>query len=105
MRIAGFESVLSSINSLGLQRDDLGDLVLRCRNDERRATAGADADKNGVLDVVEALRGLRSGGGTNYEAALQQAETFYKGAPSGQNVLFFLSDAAAGSRRRPIRTR
>ncbi|MFO1158611.1 MAG: Calx-beta domain-containing protein [Reyranellaceae bacterium] len=96
--IAGFESVLSSINSLGLGSATISVISFSDAGTTNVVTtAGADADKNGVLDVVEALRGLRSGGGTNYEAALQQAETFYKGAPSGQNVLFFLSDGQPDS--------
>ncbi|WP_395708025.1 Calx-beta domain-containing protein [Reyranella sp.] len=96
--IAGFEAVLASINSLGL-----GSATIAVISFESGAatnlvtTAGADANKNGVLDVVEALRGLKTGGSTNYEAGLQQAEAFYKGAPSGQNVLFFLSDGQPDS--------
>ena len=33
-------------------------------------------------DVVEALRGLKTGGSTNYEAGLQQAEAFFAGTPA-----------------------
>jgi hypothetical protein len=86
--IAGFEAVLASINSLGL-----GSATIAVISFESGAatnlvtTAGADANKNGVLDVVEALRGLKTGGSTNYEAGLQQAEAFYTGAPSAERAV------------------
>ncbi len=61
------------------------------------ARADADADRNGLFDVEEALAGLRSIGGTDYEAALQQAVKTFEAAPEGENILFFLSDGANGS--------
>jgi hypothetical protein len=91
--IAGFEALLASINGLGLGSASIAVISFETAAATNLVTtAGADANKNGVLDVVEALRGLQASGGTNYEAGLQQAEAFYAGAASGQNVLFFLSD-------------
>ncbi|MGD9883407.1 MAG: VWA domain-containing protein, partial [Reyranella sp.] len=91
--IAGFESLLASINALGLGSASIAVISFESAAATNTVTtAGADANKNGVLDVVEALRSLKTGGGTNYEAGLQQAETFFAGAPAGNDVLFFLSD-------------
>lgn len=56
--------------------------------------ADADADSDGLTDVEEALRALDAGGGTNFEAPLQQSINFFT-APAtgpGNNFVFFLSD-------------
>ncbi|MBN1846592.1 MAG: choice-of-anchor L domain-containing protein [Sedimentisphaerales bacterium] len=54
----------------------------------------ADADSNGVNDVEQALRGLGSSGGTNYEAALSSAKDIYQtvGTTTGNGNVIFLSD-------------
>lgn len=54
----------------------------------------ADRDRNGVLDVEQALRSLRSLPSTNFEAALQQAERFFTtlGTTGGNGNIVFLSD-------------
>jgi len=61
-------------------------------------TGSADTDANSdlVLDAVQTLLGLRGDGpfavSTNFEAPLQQAISFFNTAPSGQNLVYFLSD-------------
>lgn len=54
----------------------------------------ADRDRNGVLDIEQALRSLRSLPSTNFEAALQQAQSFFTtlGTPGGNGNIVFLSD-------------
>ncbi|MEZ5806115.1 MAG: hypothetical protein R3D65_00345 [Zhengella sp.] len=53
----------------------------------------ADLDANGIADKHIALRGLNDTGVTTFEAALQQAETFFAGTAAGWGgTLFFLSD-------------
>lgn len=57
-------------------------------------TPSADTDGNGVLDVVQALRSIQGGGGTNYEAGLQQAIAAIgaAGTAFGDGNVIFLSD-------------
>lgn len=54
----------------------------------------ADNNTNGTLDIDEALRRLRSGGGTNFESPLQAAENVFRtlGTAPGNGNLVFLSD-------------
>lgn len=55
----------------------------------------ADADNNGVLDLEQALRGLRAGGGTNFRAAASAACGLLAGSGSPQLLSAFLSDGQA----------
>lgn len=57
-------------------------------------TPSADNDGDGVLDVEAALRSLSSGGGTNYEPALQKAtdSLVAMGTASSNGNVIFLSD-------------
>ena len=41
--------------------------------------AGADGDGDGTLDLIEQLRALELGGGTNYAAAFEVALEFLEG--------------------------
>jgi Ca2+-binding RTX toxin-like protein len=59
--------------------------------------ASTDADRNGVADAIDAMRSLRSGGGTNFESGLQQIIPFFSARPEGQNLVYFLSDGANGT--------
>ncbi len=54
----------------------------------------ADNDGDGILDVEEALRSLTSGGGTDYESALQKAKDSLTAMStvSGNGNVIFLSD-------------
>ncbi len=54
----------------------------------------ADLDLNGELDIVQALKQLRAGGGTNFEAALDIANGVYDvlGTQPANGNLIFLSD-------------
>ena len=53
-----------------------------------------DADSNGILDIAEILSSITAGGATNFEAALQLAETTFNnwGTPEGEGNVIFLSD-------------
>ena len=55
-------------------------------------TVEADLDNNNRPDVVDSLRSLSSGGGTNFDAALQEAINFFSDASDGNNQVFFVSD-------------
>lgn len=57
----------------------------------------ADNDNNGVRDVDQALAALTSGGGTNFEAALQDAISTLNavGTPAGEGNVVFLSDGVS----------
>ncbi|MBN2375102.1 MAG: choice-of-anchor L domain-containing protein [Sedimentisphaerales bacterium] len=63
------------------------------------ATPSADADSNGELDVVQALKTLILGGGTNYEPALELARDALTtmGSTAGNNNVIFLSDGEPNS--------
>src|SRR5205823_793367 len=56
--------------------------------------ANADLNQNSTLDVIEKLKSIRSGGATNYEAALQAVISDFQtiGTASGNGNLLFLSD-------------
>ena len=92
--IAAFEALVNAMaNDPGLANaqvalipfEDNASIVLQ-------APANADTDNDGVFDLVEAVRALRASGGTDFEAGLQQAETFFQTRPAGTDILFFLSD-------------
>ncbi|MEZ5806117.1 MAG: VWA domain-containing protein [Zhengella sp.] len=101
--IAGFEALLDEIISAGESNArigvaefyDIGRMVID-------TTATADVDSNGVYDVVDALRSLLYGGNTNFEAGLQQAETFFAGTAAGAGTLL-LVDSVSTTRRPPTR--
>lgn len=52
----------------------------------------ADSNANGLTDIQENLRSINPTGGTNFEAALQQAILFFNSAPNNANRVFFISD-------------
>lgn len=58
--------------------------------------SAADLNGNGILDVAESFRNVRSSGGTNFERASGAAEQTFRslGTVSGQGNLIFLSDGA-----------
>ncbi len=56
--------------------------------------AGQDSDGDGERDVVEALRTLRDGGSTDFDAALQTTIDVLNDAGPGNNRVFFVSDGA-----------
>ncbi|WP_237607275.1 CHRD domain-containing protein [Roseimaritima sediminicola] len=61
-------------------------------------TPSADADADGVLDVEQALSGLVSGGGTDFENALDAAISTFTtlGTTPGNGNMIFLSDGDGG---------
>jgi von Willebrand factor type A domain len=62
-------------------------------------TPKTDANNNGVFDIVESLKTLRDGGGTDYEAAMIAAQAVFTrlATPPGKGNLIFLSDGAPNS--------
>lgn len=92
--IASFEALLSSIVDDANLPDANITILPFASNASRLPTlrAGADSDRDGVADVVEQARALRSSGGTDFEAALQAAIGHFDGSDAGQKVLYFLSD-------------
>lgn len=92
--IAGFEALLDGL-SANVGAENLNVAVVAFGSDAETmlvANAARDRDGDGVPDVVEALRGLRHLGNTNFEAGLQEARDFFDEAGDGQNFVFFLSD-------------
>ena len=59
--------------------------------------ANDDFNANGSPDVVDALRSLNDGGSTNFEAALQDAISYFDTQFSGENQIFFISDGFPNS--------
>jgi len=72
--------------------------VSRAAGTQYVTNVGADFDNNGVLDLVETLRTLRAGGGTNFGSGLQGAvDTFNDaGILAGNGNVIFVSDGAHG---------
>jgi hypothetical protein len=109
--IAGFTALANQLVALGLgdtaeigivtfsssaQRLDMNPLTPEL---EATILVGADNDGNGTLDVIDLLRGLSSGGGTNFESALSEAAsllTAIESSPVNGNVIF-LSDGVPSS--------
>jgi hypothetical protein len=65
--------------------------------DQLTALPNDDTNNNGMLDVVETLRTLRSSGGTYYAPALDLALDFFDtlATQSGAGVVVFISDGRA----------
>lgn len=63
----------------------------------RTFAAAEDSNNNGIADVVEYVRGLRSNGNTDFYETLQAAVSHFSASNSGQKVLYFLSDGEDGS--------
>lgn len=92
--IAAFEALLNSIID-DAQLPDAQITVLEFNDDASfvfsgRATQDLDAD--GTYDVIEAVQALRSGGGTDFESAMQLATQHFSASPEGQRAFYFLSD-------------
>lgn len=60
------------------------------------ATPAANVDGDSTPDVIEALFAIRSGGATNFEAALQKVVSTFTtlATPAGRGTLLFFSDGA-----------
>lgn len=97
--IASFEALHSSIvNDANLPDADLTIVPFEgSANISQTFSATADANADGVADVLEYVRSLRSVGGTDFEEALQITVNHFTGSSAGQNVLYFLSDGEDGS--------
>ncbi len=91
--IAGFENLNQSLIQDGFQDAQIGVIPFAdSATVAETAAAGAASSGDGRTDVSEALRGLNADGGTNYEAALQEANSFFSSVGSGTNYVFFISD-------------
>jgi Ca2+-binding RTX toxin-like protein len=91
--IKSFESLNASLATNGFANSRLGivrfsDTASIIYND----VLNGDANSNGLSDAADALRAIQAGGDTYYDLALQQAISFFNAAPSGNNVVFFISD-------------
>lgn len=51
-----------------------------------------DSNANGRVDLYDQLLSLRSGGGTGYNAAMLQTQSYLSSLGSGKNIVFFMSD-------------
>ena len=54
--------------------------------------AGAEVDGDSVLDLIEQLRALELGGGTDYGQAFEVAVEFFEDQPAATNLVSFLSE-------------
>ena len=97
--IAGFEALLAGITAqVGADNVDVALITFHSSaTTDVIVNAAGDRDGDGLSDVVEALRALRSTGGTNFESGLEEARDYFSGAGAGQNLLFFLSDGENNS--------
>ena len=93
--IAGLEELTRGLIELGPGRHDRDrpDPVLDRRDACRDADARAPTrDGDGILDLIEHVRALELGGGTDYGRAFEVAVEFFEGQPPATNLLYFLSD-------------
>jgi Ca2+-binding RTX toxin-like protein len=92
--IASFTALNSSLIGAGLGNTGRVALVVFSSSSSIvfTGTPARDTDGNGVPDVVQALRALRSGGSTFYDLGLAQAGNALSGFPAGSNYVFFTSD-------------
>lgn len=92
--IEGFEALYSSIvDDAGLTNANIA-LIPFSGSASTTFSGPADQDSNGnnVPDIIDALRALRDGGGTNFKNALAESLNFFNSAATGANFVFFLSD-------------
>lgn len=59
--------------------------------------AADDTNGNGVADVIDYVRDLRSTGGTNFELPLQGIVQHFESSSAGQKALYFISDGENNS--------
>lgn len=83
--IAAFDSLNQSIVDAGFGTADVSIVTFN----SSAATAFSGFATGGVRGALEVLR---SGGGTNFEAALQQSITALQASGAGQNQVYFISD-------------
>ncbi|MDD2885727.1 MAG: VWA domain-containing protein [Dechloromonas sp.] len=99
--IKSFESLNTSLINGGFASSRLG--IVEFGNSSGGAssiyngTLSADSNNNGVTNAAEALRTLTASSGTPYDLGLQQAISFFQGAPAGNNIVYFISDGAPDS--------
>ncbi len=75
------------------------DMIPGVRGTQLVTNPTVDSDNNGILDVEQVLRSLRTRSATNFEAALREAEKVFKtiGTTPGNGTLIFLSDGISGA--------
>lgn len=92
--IAGLEGLAQGLIESGRGAAIEVGLIPFATDAMRAATlsAGADRDGNGTLDLVEQVRALELGGGTDYGRAFEVAVEFFEEQPAATNLVYFLSD-------------
>jgi len=96
--ILSFEKMIDSIKNAGLA-STVNIAVIPFQSSSTTAITASvtqDADGNGVADVLDAVRALNEGGGTDYNSGLLQAINFFENIEEGANSMFFLSDGSPG---------
>lgn len=84
------ESIVSggfggAVRTTLIQFDDTAQVLVR-------GGAQDDSNSNGQSDISEALSNITSGGGTQYDSALNLALNEFQTSASARNIVFFLSD-------------
>jgi Ca2+-binding RTX toxin-like protein len=102
--IAGFIALNQSLIDRGLGDTARVSLVAFdsfARQVGTTTTPKTDANGNGIYDIVESLKSLQIGGGTDYEAGLTKAKDIFQSlnTPTGKGNLVFLSDGQPNSPR------
>jgi Ca2+-binding RTX toxin-like protein len=97
--IAGVRALFNSlVNRAGLAGADVALIPFQSSASiSYQGVAGEDQNNNNVKDLIDGLYALNDSGGTNFENAMRQAITYFNGAGSGKNVLYFLSDGSASA--------
>ncbi|POZ49634.1 beta strand repeat-containing protein [Methylovulum psychrotolerans] len=90
--IASFESLTNSLMQTGFSSSQIT-LIPFSSSATTTFNNGmsTDANNNGRLDIIDSLRSLNLGGGTNYTVALDEAVSFFNNR-AGLNYVFFISD-------------
>ena len=91
--ILSFESLNTSLANNGFSTSRLG--IIQFDDTAQIIYNGkiiADVNNNGRSDAADALRTITYNGSTYYDTALQKAIEFFQAAPSGNNIVFFISD-------------
>jgi len=92
--IAGLEGLAQGLVDSGRGAAIEIGLIPFAADASRAATlrAGAEVDGDSVLDLIEQLRALELGGGTDYGQAFEVAVEFFEDQPAATNLVSFLSD-------------
>lgn len=103
--IVAFDSLMESITNEARMGDSAVTLIPFSSGASvyARGTAGADANQDGLADIVRASQNLRSNGGTDFLPPLDLAISHFQASPAEQRILYFLSDGEASTSGVPYR--